>query len=124
MLWGEQTMKSHQDGERKRKSHPHRRRLRDRPGWLMAGPLAESEHYRGPCHPCRERGGSTGVKSHRRPAERVTVATAAGPQQPLLVRPRCDAAFAFRHGAILATIERAYRRGKVCLTCPLQLLAA
>src|SRR5262245_47430053 len=32
--------------------------LRDRSGRLLAGPLAESPRYRGPCHPCRERAGT------------------------------------------------------------------
>ena len=44
-------------GEGRAQDHPHRRCLRDRPGRLLAGPLAESTGHRGPRHSCRERAG-------------------------------------------------------------------
>src|SRR5262245_45149703 len=42
---------------------PHYRRLRDRSGRFLAGPLAKSSRHRGPCHSCRK----SVSREHRRP---------------------------------------------------------
>ena len=80
------------------------RRLRDRPGRLLVGPVAEEARYRGPCHPCRERGGIARAPSRQdRPARHRTAqallprlaARRAGPLQdgsdPDLCRGGCQA---------------------------------
>src|SRR5262245_52534880 len=82
----------------------HCRRLRGRPGRLLAGPLAEGARYRGSCHSCRERGGFSGApaRQDRPPRHRAAqarllglAARRAGPLQdvrdPDLRRGGCQA---------------------------------